>query len=228
MKNNKNGFTVIESLVAIICLAVLIGVGFFLVQNHDKQNKTNTNIKNRSASTPERSVSSIKYQGTQVSKYLLSQDNPDAKVNFIVPDGWVATQDSNSNKWYEGWFFADDLTYRPGTKFAYAATASDKKTLRFMLDITDSKDIPYENIDNKKTYLQKTDLGLINGNKAALYYHDFTNDSMDTPLRTQGVEKEYTYFMVKGSDAVEVSYFVFNGDKDQKQFIDQVIDSITF
>lgn len=218
MGKRQNGFTLIEALSAILALSVLMVIGYFVW--HKNQSSSQSSSKTSKPTSQINSEKAPNYSGSTVNLKLIgSGSKGQGLISFVVPDGWVADKDSTRSLY----FFADDLTYTPGTKFSYSDKANNQDVERFMLSFADASDVPKEYNNYKKS-----DYGRVNGNTATLYYHQFSRGEHVGSVQMQGGEKEYSYFITKGEDAVWVSYFILAGDKDQTQLIDQVIHTIKF
>ena len=211
MKNRQQGFSIVEVVVVISVLILVTAVGSFVWFKNKKVPAANTVIT---------SLKSESYSGTRLSLKFFGKDSPSSGlVSFVVPDGWIADKDSGNGLF----FFADTLTYKPGSKFSYSDQVNTKDIDRFMLSYTDANAVPKE----YATYKQ-SDFGSVIGHNTVLYYHEFSKGEHIGNVQMQGGEKEYMYFINKLDSAVLISYFVFAGDQNQKQLIDQVVHSVKF
>jgi hypothetical protein len=216
MRIKQSGFSLTVLVVCLVATGAIALAGYMVWQKQQTKQTT----KETSTVKPVNRAATPTYSGSTLKLPLLSLDSSaSSHVAFVVPDGWVASKGSSMG----GYFFADELTYTPGTAFSRSEQANTRDIERFMLSVTGADEVP----DEYKSY-KKTDYGTVNGNKATMYTYEFSKGEHIGNVQMQGGEKEYMYFITKGDDAVMVSYYVFADDKDQLQLIKQVIQTITF
>ena len=134
-----------------------------------------------------------------------------------IPDGWVVERKSFD----QGIVFADQLNYKPGSAFELTEEESDVAIARFNAGWGESSDFPDEyNIYTKKA------LPNINGHKAEFYEYTFVKDERVGSYVMKGGEKEFVYRILDGGNEVVVSYFVLDGDEENRDLIESVASTV--
>lgn len=134
-----------------------------------------------------------------------------------IPDGWAV----ESSSFKQGLVFADQLDYKPGTKYSLTDEESGLAIARFNAGWGQSSDFP----DEYDIYTKKA-LPNINGHRAEFYEHTFAEGETVGSYVMKGGEKEYVYRILDGGNEVVVSYFVLDDDEENKDLIESVASTV--
>jgi hypothetical protein len=139
-------------------------------------------------------------------------------ATLVIPDGWEIERPS----FRQGLIFADNLSYRPGAGTVYTDTEAQADISRFMVSADTSPGPPKEYLTYAKSPWQKGSL------KGYHYYYQFGKGEKVGSYVMQGGEKEYMYYLTKGNGGIHISYFVLDGDVDQHDLFEQVVETVEF
>lgn len=193
--------------IGIVIATLLFGV-FFIIKGKDVNQDTQFQ---QDITTP--SLKSSEFAGSPVTMTGFGMRLFDIKI----PDGWVVKKSSFN----EGLVFADQLEYKPGTKFTLTDEKSSLSIARFNASWGESSEFPDEyDIFTKKA------LPSVNGHSAEFYEHTFAKDEKVGSYIMRGGEKEYVYRILNGDYEVVVSYFVLDGDEENRDLIESVVSTV--
>jgi Tfp pilus assembly protein PilE len=115
VKNDEKGFAVLESVLIVVIVAALVGVGAY-VWHAQKQTNATLNAASKSAqSSPEKSAARKKTaQSSDETASWLLYESPGKKYTIRLADGWKLQRYQNSDSLYT--FDSKDLIPVPGTK----------------------------------------------------------------------------------------------------------------
>lgn len=138
--------------------------------------------------------------------------------SVVIPSGWqIARKDFAS-----GSIFVDELTYDANVGTVYTDKIVDRDIERFSVSYGDSSLFPDEYNTYKKTSF-KTDT--LSGYQ---YFHQFSAGEKIGSYVMKGGERDYTYYFVKDDLDVTLSYFVLDGDKDQRELVEEVVGTLHY
>lgn len=143
--------------------------------------------------------------------------------SIVIPCGWEIEKAIYEK---EGLIFSDKLIYSKEIgKVLFADNISNSDIVRFSV----SEILPEDGPGNLEEYVNYSKEAVsFNGYPGDLYSYTFKAGETIGNYKMVGGEKEQTYFLIMNDSAIEVSYYILDGDDDMSKFIENVIGSIRF
>lgn len=216
LKDDQQGFGLLEWLLLLLIILILIAAGWFVWDSKKKTEESQSN-ETQAQSDPSKSVK----PKDETADWLLYSP-PSKEYQVRIPDGWKLERYSDSSGIYSP-NGASDIVYKQGTKATVTQVEGgrDFSAISFSLGYTKNSELQAAQ-GTKQTYTTKTKQGL----EISKYKYEVTvePDVMGPPKGTT----EFFYRVTKGNYTIHVTHDIAPGEADQTQYIEKALATLEF
>lgn len=214
MKSQRGSAEVVA--VAVLVVALAGAVGFIAWNNLNKEDSA----KNDQSSQ----VDNNKASGSTLSSDWFVYESLNKKYSVSIPDGWSLTGSPESEDIVA--FESDSIVYKEGTKGTVERTEGgrgDSSVAFYLLYDYKENSGSYLSPDLKEVKSYTADQG-VKVTKSTRTQKSRAENMVDIPIGTT----EFTYDLYKGSTGVHIVHDILEGETDQTNLIEEMIETFKF